>query len=100
MIALVLLAIGVLAAVKSLAAMNRMIAAGALTTRVAVTAATKIESLLAGGCGAAPESGDSAFGGVRLRWDRQNGEQRVVAHYPLDGVERSDTVTLSPVCSL
>ena len=100
-VSLLVLTIGVLALARSMAAMNRMLAAGTVLTKVAVLGTSQLETLVAGGCDSA-NYGVSSVDGITVRWSAtsDSGHARfdVVLQYPLDYENRADSIAYLLSC--
>lgn len=97
-VAITILLVGLLAIVRSLAGLNRLLAAAASETRVAVIASSAMERMVLGGCADPVAAGDSAVGGIQVRWGGSGNRNIVIVDYPRDFYARSDTFDLARWC--
>ncbi len=104
LVALIVLSVGVLAAARSLAVMNHTLASAAILTHVAVLGSNQMEALIARGCEAQSDEGETPTGGVNVGWFVRStaaGSVRlaVVLRYPLEYVNRVDSIVHFLSCS-
>ena len=100
-LAVTVLAVGVLAVAASAAPLGRLIRRGEARAAAAAAAGAEIERLRAAGCAAAPSGATVGAGGLRIAWAVAGGDLReitVVATYPWGPGVHSDTFRASVAC--